>query len=206
MLSCRLIAFHLIERPSVPHVVSADGPQSQDQLDRLSAYAEASMVAGNQCWVQLGHPGRQASPLVNSLPVGPSDIGLGGVQGAVEPLTDAQIIETIERFAFAAGVVKQCGFSGVQLHGAHGYLVSSFLNPLVNSRTDRWGGSLENRARLLLDTLAAMREAVGPDFPVSVKVNSSDFQHGGFSLGDMHRLAGWLDDAGLDLLEISGGN
>ena len=192
-----------LERPGNPAI---DGPQSEDQMARLRAYAEASMVGGNQTWVQLGHPGRQCSPLVNTSPVGPSDIGLGGAAGAVRPLTDAEIVETIERFAFAAGVVKEAGFSGVQLHGAHGYLISSFLNPLVNTRTDRWGGALENRARLLLDALAAVRETVGPDYPVSCKVNSSDFQQGGFSLEDMNTLAGWLDSAGLDLLEISGGN
>lgn len=106
-----------LERPGNPAI---DGPQSEDQMDRLRAYAEASMVAGNQCWVQLGHPGRQASALINTFPCGPSDIGLGGVAGAVHPLTDAEILDTISRFAFAAGVVKDAGFSGVQLHGAHG--------------------------------------------------------------------------------------
>ena len=80
-----------LERPGNPAI---DGPQSEDQMARLRAYAEASMVGGNQTWVQLGHPGRQCSPLVNTSPVGPSDIGLGGAAGAVRPLTDAEIVET----------------------------------------------------------------------------------------------------------------
>jgi 2,4-dienoyl-CoA reductase-like NADH-dependent reductase (Old Yellow Enzyme family) len=111
----------------------------------------------------------------------------------------------IRRFAHAATVARDTGFTGVQIHGAHGYLISEFLSPDVNTRTDEWGGSLENRARLLLETVRAVRRAVGDDFPVSVKLNSADFQRGGFNHQDAIRVATWLDAENLDLLEISGG-
>jgi 2,4-dienoyl-CoA reductase-like NADH-dependent reductase (Old Yellow Enzyme family) len=98
------------------------------------------------------------------------------------------------------------GFTGVQLHAAHGYLFTQFLSPLANRRTDRWGGPLENRARLLLETIAAVRAAVGPDFPIGIKLNASDFQKGGFTNAECLRLVTWLNASSLDLLELSGGS
>ena len=121
------------------------------------------------------------------------------------PLSESEIEDLIARFATAAGVIKEAGFTGVQIHAAHGYLLSQFLSPLANERTDIWGGSLENRARALLSTVRAVRARVGPDFPVAVKLNSADFQRGGFVFDDSLRVAGWLQAEGLDLLEISGG-
>ena len=104
--------------------------------------------------------------------------------------------------------MRQCrevGFTGVQIHGAHGYLISQFLSPRSNQRTDRWGGSLENRAALLLRVIEGAREAVGPDFPISVKLNSADFQKGGFAFEDSLQVVQWLQTRGVDLIEISGG-
>ena len=100
---------------------------------------------------------------------------------------------------------REAGFTGVQLHAAHGYLLSQFLSPRVNLRTDGWGGSLENRARLLLAVVAGTRAAVGRDFTLAVKINSADFQRGGFSAGDSLRVVHWMGEAGVDLVEISGG-
>ena len=94
-------------------------------------------------------------------------------------LTVEEIEKIVSKFAFAAGVCKEAGFTGVQIHGAHGYLLSSFLNPIANKRTDAYGGSVKNRAKMLLDTVRAVREVVGKEFPVGVKLNSSDFQKGG---------------------------
>jgi 2,4-dienoyl-CoA reductase-like NADH-dependent reductase (Old Yellow Enzyme family) len=93
----------------------------------------------------------------------------------------------------------------VQVHAAHGYLISQFLSPRSNQRDDRWGGSLENRARFLLFTVNTVRQLVGPEFPISVKLNSADFQRGGFAFEDSLAVARWLQDAGVDLIEISGG-
>jgi 2,4-dienoyl-CoA reductase-like NADH-dependent reductase (Old Yellow Enzyme family) len=120
-------------------------------------------------------------------------------------MTEADIRDVIDRYARVAAVARETGFTGVQVHGAHGYLLSQFLSPVTNRRTDDWGGPLENRARLLLEVVAATRAAVGTDFPVAVKLNSADFQRGGFSLEECVEVAGWLADAGVDLLEISGG-
>jgi 2,4-dienoyl-CoA reductase-like NADH-dependent reductase (Old Yellow Enzyme family) len=121
-------------------------------------------------------------------------------------LNDDEILNIIDRFAFAAGIARQTGFTGVQVHAAHGYLLSEFLSPRANRRDDRWGGTIENRARLLLETVRAVRAAVGPDLVVAVKLNSADFQKGGFSFDDCLAVIEMLNKEGLDLLEISGGN
>ena len=191
-----------------PGNVAIEGPQSNEALARLAAFAEAGTVAGNHLWMQISHAGRQTPVTVSKTPAGPSNIpvGLPGKNfGVPRALSHDEILDIIKRFANAAGVAKATGFTGVQLHGAHGYLISEFLSPDVNNRTDGWGGSLENRAKLLLEAVRATRKAVGPDFPISVKLNSSDFQKGGFSQEDSIQVAQWLEQEGLDLLEISGG-
>ena len=121
------------------------------------------------------------------------------------PLAEAEIEALIAAFARAARVARETGFDGVQVHAAHGYLISQFLSPRANVRQDAWGGSLENRARFLMEIVKATRAAVGADFTVSVKLNSADFQKGAFDFDDSLAVAGWLDEAGVDLLEISGG-
>jgi 2,4-dienoyl-CoA reductase-like NADH-dependent reductase (Old Yellow Enzyme family) len=129
----------------------------------------------------------------------------GAQFGKPRALREEEILDTITAFARAAGVARETGFSGVQIHAAHGYLISEFLSPDVNTRTDAWGGALENRARLLLEIVRAVRAAVGDDFPVAVKLNSADFQRGGFSHQDSIQVAAWLNAERVDLLEISGG-
>ena len=191
-----------------PGNVAIDGPQSNEAIAALRDYAKAGTANGAHLWMQISHAGRQTPALVNKEPVGPSDKALdmpGAQFGKPRALTVAEIEDVIRRFAFVASVARDTGFTGVQIHAAHGYLISSFLSPDVNTRTDEWGGSLENRARLLLETVRAVRKAVGADFPVSVKLNSADFQRGGFSHEDAIRVASWLNAEGLDLLEISGG-
>ncbi len=186
-----------------------DGPQDETQLAALEAMAEAGTAGGTQLWMQISHAGRQTPSLITTEPVGPSDIPLaipGGRFGKPRALSDDEIRNVIESFAFAAGVAKQTGFSGVQVHSAHGYLLSEFLSPRVNKRDDAWGGSVENRARLLIETVRAVRAAVGAGFAVTVKLNSADFQKGGFSFDDCLRVIELLNEEGIDLLEISGGN
>ncbi|MBT8088096.1 MAG: NADH:flavin oxidoreductase/NADH oxidase family protein [Gammaproteobacteria bacterium] len=186
-----------------------DGPQDEARLAALVAMAEAGAAGDTQLWMQISHAGRQTPSLIATEPVGPSDIPLaipGGRFGKPRALTDDEIRNVIERFAFAAGIAKQTGFSGVQVHSAHGYLLSEFLSPRVNKRDDDWGGSLENRARLLMETVRAVRARVGADFVVTVKLNSADFQKGGFSFDDCLRVIELLNQEGIDLLEISGGN
>ncbi|PKP78589.1 MAG: NADH:flavin oxidoreductase [Alphaproteobacteria bacterium HGW-Alphaproteobacteria-3] len=194
-----------LERPGN---VAIDGAQSNEAIAALREYAKAGTENGTHLWMQISHAGRQTPALVNKEPVGPSGKALdmpGAQFGKPRALTGTEIEDIIRRFAHAAAVARDTGFAGVQIHGAHGYLISEFLSPDVNTRTDEWGGSLENRARLLLETVRAVRRAVGAGLPVSVKLNSADFQRGGFSHEDSIRVATWLDAEGLDLLEISGG-
>lgn len=175
----------------------------------LRAWAKAGTEHGTQCWMQLNHPGRQSPVTINPHPWAPSADRVEGDYGKffaqARELSRQQIHDIEQRFATAAILAKRAGFTGVQIHGAHGYLVNQFLSPLDNHRTDEYGGSLENRSRFLIETYQAIRDAVGPEFPVSVKLNSSDGLEGGFgekeSLEVIQRLAG----LGLDLIEISGG-
>jgi 2,4-dienoyl-CoA reductase-like NADH-dependent reductase (Old Yellow Enzyme family) len=189
--------------------IAIDGPQDSAQLKALAAMAEAGTADGSHLWMQISHAGRQTPKLVATEPVGPSDIPLalpGGRFGKPRALSGDDIRDVIARFAFVAGIAKQTGFTGVQIHSAHGYLLSEFLSQRVNIRDDEWGGPLENRAQLLLQTVRAVRAHVGPDFPVAIKLNSADFQKGGFSFDECLLVIEMLNQEGIDLLEISGGN
>lgn len=192
-----------LERPGN---VVIDGNGGERELE---AYARAGTAGGTHLWMQIGHAGRQTPKHVNPVPVAPSAIrgNLSESQhGMPRALSSDEVWDVVRRFAHVANVAKQTGFTGVQIHGAHGYLISEFLSPLANQRTDQWGGSPENRARLLLETAKAVRTAVGPDFPVSIKLNSADFQQGGFSNDDCLDVLRWLAPIGIDLIEVSGGN
>jgi len=173
----------------------------------LKRWAEEGARGGNQLWMQISHPGRQCPRMVNSQPLAPSEVQLKLLANFSKPrvMTDADIEDVIQRFTRSASLAKQAGFTGVQIHCAHGYLISQFLSPLINHRDDQWGGSLENRARLARRIIRSVREGVGAEFPVSAKLNSADFQKGGFSFDDCITVAAWLAEDGLDLLEISGG-
>jgi 2,4-dienoyl-CoA reductase-like NADH-dependent reductase (Old Yellow Enzyme family) len=190
-----------LERPG--NVVLED----REGFEQLRRWSAAGTSAGNHLWMQINHPGRQATKMSALSPLAPSPVQLDllGLFGKPRAMREEDIQDVIRRFAFVAESARETGFTGVQIHGAHGYLLSQFLSPIINRREDQWGGPLENRARLLLAVVDAVREAVGPDFPVSVKLNSADFQKGGFTLEECTRVASWLGEAGLDLLEISGG-
>ncbi|MGP1282925.1 MAG: NADH:flavin oxidoreductase/NADH oxidase family protein [Parasphingopyxis sp.] len=195
-----------LERPGN---VIIHGEPDAELAARLASWAAAATRGGNHFWAQLSHGGRQTQAIVNPHPKAPSAVKLGlpgGQFGEPVALTIDEIHDVRDRFAIAARAVKDAGFTGVQVHGAHGYLLSSFLSPRANRRDDDYGGSLENRARFLLETVGAVRDAVGANFPVSVKLNSADFQRGGFQFEDSLQVAQWLGEAGIDLLEISGGN
>lgn len=178
-------------------------------LDMVRAYAKAGTSAGNHFWMQINHPGRQAAVTRDGTLPAPSAVPLKVVGKApVIPrvLTEDEILDIIQRFARVATTARECGFTGVQIHAAHGYLLSQFLSGLSNTRTDAWGGSLQNRARALLETVRAVRRAVGADFPISVKLNSADFQQGGFTNEECLDVVRWLGEEKIDLLEITGGN
>ena len=182
--------------------------QSDPELFRR--WAEAGTANDTQLWMQLNHPGKQIPNLISKEPVAPSAIPLeGGLEKSFNcprALTEPEIEELVRRFAWAAARAKEWGFTGVQIHGAHGYLVNQFLSGHHNRRDDRWGGSLENRMRFLREIYRAIRTEVGEDFPIGVKLNSADFQRGGFSEEESMQVIQTLQADGLDLVEVSGGN
>jgi 2,4-dienoyl-CoA reductase-like NADH-dependent reductase (Old Yellow Enzyme family) len=178
-------------------------------LAALRAWATAAQADGAQLVMQISHAGRQTPRAINPHPPAPSAVqlkGVGGLAGKPRELTDREIEILIARFARTASVARAAGFAGVQLHGAHGYLISQFLSPLANRRTDRWGGSLDNRMRFALEVTRAVRAATSARFSLSVKLNSADFQRGGFTEEESMLVAQALDAEGLDFIEVSGGS
>lgn len=189
--------------------LAIEGQQSNEALAMLADMASAAKAHGSHIWMQLNHAGRQTQKMINRHPKAPSDVGLkmgNGRFAKPTPLSGDEIERVIDGFVHAARVAEQTGFDGVQVHAAHGYLVSQFLSPLSNRRTDKWGGPLENRARFLLEVIQRIRAAVSSRFAVSVKLNSADFQRGGFSDDESSVVALWLELAGIDMIEVSGGN
>jgi 2,4-dienoyl-CoA reductase-like NADH-dependent reductase (Old Yellow Enzyme family) len=203
-----MIDRNVLERPGNVAIDVAHGGDNPAARERLKRWAEAGTVAGNHLWMQISHAGRQSPRYVTSKPVGPSPVQLELAGNYARPrvVSEAEILDFIQRFARVAVVARETGFTGVQVHAAHGYLLSAFLSPVTNRREDAWGGSLENRARMLLETVRAVRKAVGTDFPLSVKLNSDDFRKGGFSHADCLRVVEMLNAESIDLLEISGGS
>ena len=180
-------------------------------IEPFKAWARAAKRGGNQAWLQINHPGRQVFAAMGQEAVAPSAIGLDmGAYSHLFPvpraLDAAGIAVIVARFVTTARLAEAAGFSGVQIHAAHGYLISQFLSPLTNRRTDAWGGELHNRARLLLDVVKAVRAAVSPGFCVAVKLNSADFQKGGFEASDAVQVVRWLNALPVDLVELSGGS
>lgn len=185
--------------------------EDERHLERFRQWAEIAHSGGAQVWVQLNHPGRQTFANMGQQALAPSTVALemgsfSKLFAEPKPMTEDDIEEVIQRFAKSAALAERAGFTGVQIHAAHGYLLSQFLSPLTNRRTDRWGGSLENRARLLLSVIEAIRQAVSPQFCVAVKLNSADFQRGGFDTDDARQVIEWLNEQPIDLLELSGGS
>ncbi|MFE2992342.1 NADH:flavin oxidoreductase/NADH oxidase family protein [Streptomyces sp. NPDC059262] len=187
-------------------VLDKDAP-----LEPFADWAKAAKSGGGAIWMQINHPGRQVASDMPGVVWGPSDVGVSLGKhssrfGRPTAMTPKQIKDTVARYAVTARRAEEAGFDGVEVHAAHGYLLSQFLSPLVNKRTDRWGGSLENRARMLLDIVRAVRAVVSPSFAVAVKLNSADFQRGGFDADDARQVIEMLEPLGVDLVELSGGS
>ena len=187
--------------------------QDADSRARFERWARAGKDGNpdGQLWMQISHPGRQVYTSQGTQPVSASatKVSLAGAQKMFAParaLTETEIHEQIGRFAATAKAAQSAGFDGVEIHAAHGYLVAQFLSPLTNLRDDRWGGSLGNRARFLLESTRAVRAATGPKFGVGVKLNSADFQRGGFDTDDARQVVEWLNAESVDIVELSGGN
>ena len=184
--------------------------EDKSDFELLQKWAMLLKIQASHLWPQINHPGRQAIGLINKKVVAPSAVrmnvkGMSALFKQPKVLTEPEIFDIIERFGNTAAILKEAGFTGVQIHGAHGYLISQFLSPLTNQRKDQWGGSLENRATFVLEVYRNIRTKVGDKFPVGIKINSADFQRGGFTEEESMEVVRLLDAEGIDLIEISGG-
>ena len=185
--------------------------ENRKNFEMLKEWAESVKGTNTHLWAQINHPGRQAMEPINRDLKAPSAVPLksGGRKDGSKKipiaLNESQILAIIEAFGNTAIILKDAGFSGVQIHGAHGYLVSQFLSPYSNIRSDKWGGSLENRARFVIEVYRKIRARVGKSFPIGIKLNSADFQKGGFSEEESMEVVKILSKEGIDLIEISGG-
>ncbi len=184
--------------------------ENEKDLDLLKRWAKAGTKNATHLWMQINHPGKQVFKGIVKEAVAPSQVEfepkLQRYFPVARELQEKEILDIIQRFATTAKIAKKAGFSGVQLHGAHGYLISQFLSPRHNKRTDQWGGSLENRMRFLLEIYKRVRDEVGHSFPIGVKLNSADFMKAGFSEEEALQVIKTLDQLGIDLIEISGGS
>jgi len=185
--------------------------EDERSLHLLKKWAKTVKETDTHLWAQINHPGRQAMEQINSNLMAPSAIPLkfGGRKKVSKKIPKAlkenEILEIIDAFGLTAMILKKAGFTGVQIHGAHGYLVSQFLSPYTNVRMDKWGGSIENRARFVVEVYRKIREKVGSEYPIGIKLNSADFQKGGFSEEESMKVIEILSKEGIDLIEISGG-
>lgn len=178
-------------------------------MEILKNWAKQGQQHGAKVMVQLNHPGKQAPKTVSKQTVAPSAVPLGNglnkLFSTPRALTTNEVEELIQKFVTSAKVAKEAGFSGVQIHAAHGYLISQFLSPHDNRRTDKYGGSLENRMRFLKEIYLGMREELGKDFTIGIKINSTDFKEDGLTEEDSLKTIIELANLGLDFVEISGG-
>lgn len=183
--------------------------EDEKHFDLIQEWANTAKLGDSEIWMQINHPGKQAIRGLNKETVSPSAVPFSPKMAAVfatpRELTHDEIEDIIQRYATTAEIAKKAGFTGIQLHGAHGYLISQFLSPHHNRRKDQWGGSPENRRRFVLEVYKAIRSRVGSDYPIGIKLNSADFQRGGFTEEESLATIQSLDHIGIDLIEISGG-
>lgn len=185
--------------------------EAHTPLAPFQQLAKEAKRNNTRLWMQINHPGRQVFAKMGGKVLSPSDIPLNmgkhsHLFGQPKAMTETEINDVVSRFVTTASLAKQAGYDGVQIHAAHGYLLAQFLSPLTNKRKDEWGGSLENRARLLLTIVQQVREQCGKGFDVAVKLNSADFQRGGFDVDDARDVVGMLAQHNVDLVELSGGS
>ena len=181
------------------------GVDKDERIDGLSEMTEAVHREGGRIMMQLAHGGLRAEPqLTNATPVGPSP-GEGLLESPGKEMTPDGIHQVVTAFGQAARRAKKAGFDGVQIHAAHGYLLSQFLSPAINQRTDEYGGSVENRVRIVLEVLRTIRQVVGRNYPILIKINSEDFLNNGLTVEDFLEAGAMLENAGVDAIEVSGG-
>lgn len=168
----------------------------------LRSLVSRATVDGAHLWPQLGHAGALSHAPI-SQPMGPSALDIEGLRCAGLSVDDIQ--ELPQMYARTALLAKTAGFGGVHIHAGHGFLLSQFLSPLFNHRTDGYGGSIEARCRIVLEIITEVRRAVGPEFPIGIRINSSDNLEGGLTQVDALEAVRLLDRSSIDLIDISGG-
>ena len=176
--------------------------RQDSDLRAFAMLARRGSVDGAQLWLQLGHAGAMAFPATSD-PKGPSALNIPGL--ACGALTLEEVRALPGEFARTARLASDLGFGGVEVHAAHGFLLSQFLSPLFNKRDDDYGGPIARRMRLLLEVVHAVRAAVGPAFPIAVKLNATDQLEGGLDETDSLAVIAALETSGIDLIDISGG-
>ncbi len=197
-------AFVMAEGRGLPRQT---GVHIDAMIGPLTRISDAVHKCGGLVALQIVHAGGQTkAEWTGAQPKGPSAIDHPAFKQPVAEFSQDEILDVIDAFAAAAARAKAAGFDAVELHGAHGYLINQFLSPNTNRRKDQWGGSLENRARFALEVLQACRQAVGPRYPLFIKLNSEDAMGDeGLQVDEAVQVAAWLDDAGIDAIEVSGG-
>ncbi len=200
-----IISSHAFVRPEGYAVRGQLGIDRDDCIDGLARMTEAVHGTGGRIALQLAHGGVLAGTQLTGQPAFAPSLTGGPEKTRRREMTQADIAETIDAYGQAALRAQKAGFDGVQVHAAHGYLLNQFLSPWFNRRTDQYGGSIENRVRIILDILASVRGAVGVDFPVLVKMNSEDFMEEGLTREDSLWAGRLIAGAGADAIELSGG-
>ncbi|MCV0382834.1 MAG: NADH:flavin oxidoreductase/NADH oxidase family protein [Erythrobacter sp.] len=180
-------------------------------LEPFKEWAAVGRFGGGRIWMQINHPGRQVFAATNPDSIAPSAVPMEmgdftKMFANPRAMTEKDIARVIDQFATTSELAEKAGFDGVQIHAAHGYLLSQFLSPKTNRRSDQWGGRIENRARIVIEIVKAVRARVSPEFGVGVKLNSADFQKGGFEEEDAIAVVRLLNELPVDLVEISGGS
>jgi 2,4-dienoyl-CoA reductase-like NADH-dependent reductase (Old Yellow Enzyme family) len=201
-----IVTGHAYVHPGGRCRVQMSGIHDDALIPDWSAVAAAVHEAGGRIAMQINHGGRQCDPMAIDGPmVAPSPIPLNAESPRPRELSEREIEDLVRAFADAAGRVKEAGFDAVQIHGAHGYLINSFNSPAGNWRRDAWGGTLPRRVRFLEETVAAVRDVVGDDYPVFTKLGAVDFCRDGLTEDDGVEIIRHLREMGLDAVEISGG-
>ena len=185
--------------------------EQDTDLSSFIDLAKLSKTNNTKIWMQINHPGRQVFKKMGGKVLSPSNVALNmGKHSAMfctpKPMDESEIQDVIQRFTITAIRAEQAGFDGVEIHAAHGYLLAQFLSPLTNKRNDKWGGSLENRARLLIRIVKSVKAACDDSFAIAVKLNSADFQRGGFDIDDAEFVVKMLGELNIDCVELSGGS
>lgn len=201
-----MIIEHSYVNPAGKMTVKQLGIHEDGLVPGLKTLADAIREAGSKSAIQLAHAGANTSSEVcGCQPLGPSDVAMPGRKEAPRPLTEEELAGLVDDYRQAARRAREAGFDSIEIHGAHGFLLSEFVSAHSNRREDRYGGSQENRLRFPLEVITAVREQVGPDFPLLYRFGASDFLEDGLSLEEAQQVAPKLVDAGIDLLDISGG-